>query len=116
MQVRPAKAGDVLVRIAKPQLLDDVVPYALRGAGRECRDRPTREKLAQSAELPVFRPEFVAPLRNTVGFVDRKERNRYSLQPLRRIPKRHAFRRKIQQPEFSRRGALQYLASVFPAE
>ena len=37
------KAGDVLVRIAQLELVNDVVPDAPRGAGRERRDRAIRE-------------------------------------------------------------------------
>ena len=35
-QIRPMEAGDVLMRIAQPELIDNIVTHPARGAGRKC--------------------------------------------------------------------------------
>ena len=54
--------------------------------------------LAQRAQLPVLRPELVAPLRNAMRFVDGEEGDRNALQPADGVLPRQPLRRKIQQP------------------
>ena len=61
-QIRAMKAGDVLVRIAQAQLLDDVVPHAAGGAGGERRERPVGEMQAQSAQAAGIRGETRGPI------------------------------------------------------
>ena len=76
------KTGNVFVRIAKLQLVQNVVPHAPRRAGRERRDRAIRKLLAQAAQLAVFRTKLMAPFRDTVSFVNRKEGCRHRLEPI----------------------------------
>ena len=69
-QVGAVEAGDVLVRVAKLELLQDVVAHAARGAGGEGGDGLVGKMLAQRTELAVFRAELVAPFGDAVRFVD----------------------------------------------
>ena len=64
------KAGDVFVGIAQLQLLDDVVPHALRGAGGERGDGAVGKIGPQAAQLAIFGTKLVTPLRNAVRFVN----------------------------------------------
>ena len=76
-QVRTMKAGDVLVRIAKLELLDDVVAYALGGAGGKGGDGNLGKIFAQQAQLAVLGTEFVSPLGDAVRLIDREQRQRH---------------------------------------
>ena len=105
------KTRDVFKRLAQPQLLNNVVPNALRGARRERRDRLVREQLPQAAQLAILRPEIVPPFRNTMRFVNREEGNRHALEPLRGTVQHHTLRRKIEQPEFTRDDAALQVAA-----
>src|ERR1035438_6345970 len=96
-QVRAVEAGDVFVRLAQAQLVQNVLPHALGGARRERRDRLVRKIRPQRTQLPVIRPELVPPLRNAVRFVDGEKRQRQLLQPPHRILPRQPFRGKVQQ-------------------
>ena len=98
-QVRAMEAGNVLIGIAQLQLRQNVVSHVARGARRERCDWVMRELSTQTAQLPVFRAEFVSPLGNTVGLVNGEKRNRHLLQPSKCIGALQAFRREIQQAE-----------------
>ena len=100
-QIRPVKAGDVLVRIAQLQLVNDVVAHPPRGAGGERRDRALGKMKPQPAQLPVVGPEFVSPLRDAVRLINRKKRNRHLLEPRERVLARQPLRRHVQQPVLS---------------
>ncbi len=89
------KAGDIFVRIAQRELLDDIMPHLPRGTGRESCDRAVRKMSAERAKLPVFGPEFVAPFGDAMRFVDREKRNWYALQPFDGIGPRETFRGEI---------------------
>ena len=60
-QIGAVKAGNVLVRIAQAELVNDVVPDPACGAGGKGSDGKVREMDAQRAELPVIGPELVSP-------------------------------------------------------
>ena len=72
-QVFAMEAGDVEMRIAHLQLLQNVVPHLPRRAGGEGRNRKLGKARAQSAELAVVGPELVAPLGNAMRLIDRKK-------------------------------------------
>ena len=95
------KAGNVFVRIAQLQLVKNVVPHPLGGAGGEGRNGTVGKMRAQTAQLPVFRAKLMPPLRDAMGFVNREKRDRYTLQPIKSIGSRQTFRRKIQQAELA---------------
>ena len=76
------ETGDVEMRIAHLQLLQDVMPHLTCCAGRERRNRNIRELRAQSAELPVIGTKLVSPFRNAMRFVDREQSHRNIRQPL----------------------------------
>ena len=92
-QVRPVKAGNVLIRLAQAQLLQNVVADAARGAGRERGDGLIRKIFAQRAELPVLRTEFVAPFGDAMRFVDGKKCNGRPREPRYRVLARQPLRR-----------------------
>src|ERR1700730_6815287 len=95
------KAGNVFVRIAQLQLVQNVVTHTLGGAGGKGCDRAVRKMRAQPAELTVFRTELVPPLRDAMGFVNRKERDGDTLQPANGVRACQSFRRKIKQAEIT---------------
>ena len=96
------EAGNVLVRIRELQLLQDVMADAAGGAGRKRGNRTVREMRAQFAQLPVFRPELVAPFGDAVRFVNCEERNRHAAQPANRVFPRKTLRREIDQTILAR--------------
>src|SRR5580658_8531102 len=96
-QVRPVEAERDLGGIAEAELRNDVVPYPARGAGGKGGDRDRGETLAQHAELAVFRPELVAPLRNAVRLVDREELERNAAEPSQRVVPDQTLRREIKE-------------------
>ena len=85
------------MRIAQLKLRQDIVADALRGAGGESGDGLAGKIRAQRAELPVFRPELVAPFGNAMRFVDGEERDGHAREPGHRFGFRQALRRKIEQ-------------------
>ena len=97
------EAGDVLVRVAQAELLQDVVPHLAGGAGRERRDRVIRKQLAQAAQLPVFRTKLVPPFGNAMRFVDGEKRQRHAPEKLDEILAQQPLRRNIEQPVFALR-------------
>ena len=80
-QVAPIEAGDVLVRIAQPELIDNIVTHPPGGAcGKSC-DGAVRKMEPQAAQLSVFRSKLVAPLRDAVRLVNSEKRDRDALEP-----------------------------------
>src|ERR1700686_1648206 len=112
MEGGPAKAGNVLVRIAQAELLDNVVANALRGAGGERRDGVVGKEFAELAELAVFRAEFVAPFGDAMRFIDGKKGQRQAFQPLRSVAQSDAFRGKIHEAVLPGDRALERTATV----
>ncbi len=96
-QIGAAKAGDVLIRIAEAELLDDVVADALRGAGREGSNRAVGKEFAETAELAVLGAEVVAPFGDAMGFVDGKEGDGHAPEPSGCAVEGDAFWREIEQ-------------------
>src|SRR5581483_4184201 len=81
-QIASMKAGNVLIWIAQPQLMNDVVPHLSGGTCRECRDRALGKMLTQRAELPVLWTKLVSPFGDAVRFVNSKIRKRHLLKPI----------------------------------
>ena len=54
----------------RPQLVADVALHARRGRGGVGVKRRAGKRLAQPGQLPVLRPEVVAPLADAMRFVD----------------------------------------------
>ena len=69
-QIRAVEAGDVARRILQMQLLDDVGPDALGGGGGQRHQRHAGKLVAKRRDLPVFRPEIMAPFADAMGLVD----------------------------------------------
>src|ERR1051325_6615752 len=91
------ETGDVLERVAKMELLDDVLAHRARGACRKRCDGMVGKEVAQPAQLPVLGPEVVAPFGNTVSLIDGKEGNGHFFEPIRGSVEGDAFGRKIKQ-------------------
>ena len=72
-EVRPVEGADQHERRPQPQLRNDVAPDPLGGGRREGVERHARKILAQPSELAILRTEIVAPLADTVRFVDGDE-------------------------------------------
>ena len=96
-QVRPVKAGNVLVRIAQLQLMKNVVTHSPGGAGGKGRDGTIRKVRSQPAQLPVFGTKLMPPFGDAMRFIDGEESDGHSLQPADGVGPRQPLRRKIQQ-------------------
>src|SRR5882672_11180839 len=94
-QVGPMKAGDVLMRLAKLKLLQNVMTHPLGGAGGKSCDRTIGKMHTQTAQLPVFRTKLMAPFRDAVCLVDGEKRDWNTLEPADRIGASQPLRRKI---------------------
>ena len=57
------------------ELFLDVLPCDFVGCGCQCNHGNAWKLLAQHAELGIFRPEIVSPLRDAVSFVDGEKRH-----------------------------------------
>src|SRR4051812_11223088 len=91
------ETGNVLVRLAQAELLDDVVPHAAgRARGERCK-WTLWEMRTQPLQQAVIRTEFMSPLRDAVGFVDGEERDRHALEPAKRVRTRQPLGGEIQQ-------------------
>src|SRR5215471_11668534 len=110
------KAGDVLVRVTQRELGKDVMADLTSSArGKRC-NGALGKSLTQPAQLKVFGPEFMAPLRDAVCFINRKECSGDTLQPGQRVPPLQPFRREIEKPEGSRSGLPLYPDLILIAE
>ena len=118
-QVRPIEGSDEDERIAQPELADNVAPDALGRRRRERVERHRRELLAQPSQLPVLRPEIVAPLADAVRLVDRDETQARLLQ---HAPQRlaaladDALRRHVEQPAAAVAHAREHLVALVRQE
>ena len=97
-EIRPVEVADQLEMIAKPELLGDVAPHALRGRGGERVQRRLRKELPQLAELAVFGTEVVAPLADAVRFIDRERRHARAAEELAEVRHCQPFGRYEEQP------------------
>jgi len=112
-QIGTAKAGDVLVRIAKAELLDDVVADPLGGAGGESGYRTVRKKFAQPAKLAILGAEIVSPFGDAMGLIDREERDGHAAEPGGSAVEGDAFGREIEEAIVALAGAAKdHAASV----
>jgi hypothetical protein len=74
-EVRPVEGPDELERRAQLQLGGDVAADARGGSGGEGMQADAGKPVAHRPELPVLRPEIVAPLADAVRLVDRDVRH-----------------------------------------
>src|ERR1700735_1461592 len=95
------KAGDVLCWITQLQLIENVVTNPASCARSEGCDRAVGKINPQTAQLAIFGPEFVSPLRDAMGFVDREKCDGHTLQPADRVRPRQPFGGKIEQTVFA---------------
>jgi hypothetical protein len=61
------------VRIAHPQLVDNIVLNFLCSGRRQCEDRGTAKAFGDRAEGQIVRAEVVPPLAHAMGFIDHEE-------------------------------------------
>ena len=112
-QIGAAKAGDVLVRIAQAELIDDVVADPLGGAGSESGDWAVGKELAEAAELAILGPEVVAPFGDAMCLIDREERDGHAAEPGGSAVEGDAFGREIEEAIVALAGAAKdHAASV----
>ena len=108
-EILAMKAGDITIRLAHLQLLDNVVPHLPRRARRKRRNRQRRKTRAQAAQQPIVRTKLMSPLRNAMRLIYRKKAHRNLRQPLKRISRRQPLGRKIKQPILAARRLLHHL-------
>ena len=70
IDIGPVKTRDMDMRIAEPELGQDICAYALGRSGCQRQHWHFWVALAQSAQLAVFRAEIMPPLADTVRFID----------------------------------------------
>src|SRR5260370_17474156 len=75
------KAGNIFMRIAQPELINDVMTHLPGGAGGKRSDRKAGETIARRAELPGLRTKFVAPLPPPMPLINGNTRDVHTLQP-----------------------------------
>ena len=102
LDVRPVKTRDEMPRIRQLQALLDLEMRLLGRRRGECDARHCRPTLVQHGELQVVGTEVVAPLRNTVCLVDRKERDRSAVEQVGGRRYAQPLRREIEQVEIAR--------------
>ena len=96
-QVRPIERADEHLRLAQPQLADDVVADVGRRGGRVGVERHVRKTVFEHAQAAILRPEVVTPFADAVGLVDGQERQRHLLQKIERPIGEQPLGREIQQ-------------------
>ena len=96
-QLWPVEGGDELPGLAQVQALADVLPGAGVGGGCHRKARDPREQAGQLAQLPVLRPEVMAPLTDAVRLVDGDDREPNLRQPLQHPGLQQALRRDVEQ-------------------
>ena len=75
-EVRPIEGADELQRIDQAELRHDVAAHAHGRRRGERVHAGARQHPAKLGELPILRPEVVAPLADAVRLVDRDEPDR----------------------------------------
>src|SRR6266568_4171913 len=90
------KAGDVLLRIAEPQLMKDIVPHPAGCACGEGGNRLVWKIDPQAVQLAVFRTEFMSPFGNAVRLINGEVRDTNLLQPFDGVGAGEALRREIE--------------------
>ena len=68
--IRTVKTADLNQRIVQPQQAHDILARGVVGCGGQRHKRQRREPLAQLTERGIFRAEIVAPLGDTVRFIN----------------------------------------------
>ena len=68
--IRTVKTANLNQRIVQPQQAHDILPRGVVGGGGQRHKRQRREPLAQLTERGIFRAEIVAPLGDTVRFIN----------------------------------------------
>ena len=69
-EVRTVEARHKNLRLAKAQVLDDVIPHALGGRRRECHEWNVGKPLPKPGDLAILGAEIMAPLGYAVGLVN----------------------------------------------
>ena len=95
--VWPVESGNINLRSFQPQLLNDLLARWLVGSCRACQPWHQRKLLMQLVELNVLRPKVVAPLRNAVRFINRKQRQLRAAQHAQKTLGHKPLRRHVDQ-------------------
>ena len=95
--VRAVETDDELLRVLQAEARDDLLPRAHVGGGGERDPRHAGEFPLQDVEREVVGAEVVAPLRNTMRFVDGEEGDLCLVQEFQRARLQQALRRDVQE-------------------
>ena len=79
-EIGAVETGDVTARVAQFQMGDNVLAHPLRGGGGERHEGHAGKMIAQIGDLPVFRPEIMAPFADAMGLVNGDEPDLPALQ------------------------------------
>ena len=94
--VRPVEAADLHQRVLQRQQAHDIAAGGLVGGGGQRDHRHRREALFQLTQRAIFRPEVMAPLRNTVRLIHRQHRRRTVIEQAEEAFHHQPFRRDVQ--------------------
>ena len=100
VEIGPVESRGIHIRTDEPGQPDDLFADAGRGCCRKCRSHRTlRKALKKSPDFQVGRPEFVAPLRNAVRFIDADKGDRSSCGETEKSRRGEALRGNIKNPD-----------------
>ena len=100
--VRPVESGDEYAAVFQAELLHDVLAGRTVGGRRQGEARHAGIALPQHAQLLVFRPEIVAPLRDAMGLVDGEQADPAAIQNVEEPVGQKPFRRHVDEVEVPR--------------
>ncbi len=98
MQVRPVEGAHEDPRLGAEEFRHDLVAGAGIGAGGDRDDRRIAERGGRRAQVHVFRPKVMAPLRDAMRLVDGEPVDAGLAQPVERPGFEQPLRRNVEQP------------------
>ena len=76
LEIFPVETADKFPGSGQTELLADIPAHFGNCCCGQCHKRNCRKDFFQLGQLPVFRPEVVAPFRDAVRFINRDEMDR----------------------------------------
>ena len=99
MEIGPVETGDERLRGRHFQRTQNVGPSARIRSGRQRQARDCGELIREARQPAIFRAELVSPMRDTMRFIDGKQRQPQSRQPFQHAVRQQPFRRDVEQIE-----------------
>jgi hypothetical protein len=93
--VGPVKTADEYLCVTELKFFEDIFPRNLICRRRECYSRGIRKVMGDLIDSQVFRPEIMAPLGNTMGFVNGKKPRFNKRKEVLKIRCEESFRRDV---------------------